>query len=336
MKRPIGLILSAALLSLAALFFVVTAVFMVFAGIFVDHHPFIAATPTVTPHFYIYLMLAVAVFYAALATWATLTVIGILRLRSWARYSILIIGGLTALFSLIGGIGTVASRAMLPNLSAQQLNADPRIFSLVSFIIIAFYLTVAAVGVWWLVYFNLRPIRELFSIAKFQIPLSAGTVVTPDPVPTPIKIIAGFLLVGAVFCLLCIFLPFPAFFLGFILPPTVAHVLYLAFAALAAFAGYGLLHLKEPARLLTMAFLLLGFCNVAMAALPWYQSKLHTYTTQILHSIPLMPGQPAPPTAYSSILFLLSAFIGLVVYSVFFWFLHRHRAAFKPPPLLEA
>jgi hypothetical protein len=124
--------------------------------------------------------------------------------------------------------------------------------------------------------------------------------------------------------------------LGFILPPTIAHVLYLAFAALAAFAGYGLLHLKEPARLLTMAFLLLDFCNVAMTALPWYQSKLQTYTTQILHSIPLMPGQPTPPTAYSSTLFLLSAFIGLVVYSVVFWFLHRHRAAFKPPPLLEA
>src|ERR1700730_5772410 len=147
MKRPIGLILSAALLSLAALFFVVTAVFMVFAGIFADYHPFIAATPTVTPHFFIYLMLAVAVFYATLAIWATLTVIGILRLRSWARYSILIIGGLTAVFSLFSGMVTVLSRPMFQSLSVQQLNADPRIFSLVSFIIITFYLMVAAVGV---------------------------------------------------------------------------------------------------------------------------------------------------------------------------------------------
>jgi hypothetical protein len=41
------------------------------------------------------------VFYAILATWAILTVIGILRLRPWARYSILIIGGGLA------GIGTL-------------------------------------------------------------------------------------------------------------------------------------------------------------------------------------------------------------------------------------
>jgi hypothetical protein len=336
MKRPIGLILSAAFLSLAALFFVITSAFMVFAGIFADHHPFIATTPTVTPHFYIYLMLAVAVFYATLATWATLTVIGILRLRSWARYSILIIGGLIAVFSVVAGIGTIASRTMLPNLSAQQLSADPRISSLVSFVIIAFYLMVAAVGVWWLVYFNLKPIRELFSIARFQIPPSINTVATPDHVPTPIKIVAGFLFFGAISCLLCIFLPFPAFFLGFILPPTAAHILYVAFAALASFAGYGLLRLKESARLLTLAFLILGFCNVAIAALPWYRSRLNAYTVQIMQSMPLTPNQSPPPVAYSSTLLLFSAFTGLILYGVVFWLLHRHRAAFKPPPLLEA
>src|SRR6266576_671567 len=99
MKRPVGLILSAIMLSLAAFFFILTAAFMVFVGIFANHQPMIAATPTVTPHFFIYLMLAVAMFYAALATWATLTVIGILRLRSWARYSILIISGGVTVFS---------------------------------------------------------------------------------------------------------------------------------------------------------------------------------------------------------------------------------------------
>ena len=114
MKRPIGLILSAIVLSLAALFFILTAAFMVFVGIFADHHPNIATTPALTPHFFIYLMLAVAMFYAALATWATLTVIGILRLRSGARYSILIIGGIIAVFSLFAGIGTVVSRTLAP------------------------------------------------------------------------------------------------------------------------------------------------------------------------------------------------------------------------------
>ncbi len=339
MKRPIGLILSAIVLSLAALFFILTAAFMVFVGIFADHRPNIATTPFTTQHFFLYLMLAVALFYVALATWAILTIIGILRLRSWARYSILIIGGGITILSLFAAMGTLVSRTILPNLAAQQPNVDRHIFSIVSFVIVAFYLIVAAVGVWWLIYFNLRSIRELFSIAKFRIPSPIDTLVTPDPVPPAIKIVAGFLLLGAVFCLLCIFLPFPAFFLGFILPPKVSHILYVAFTALASFAGYGLLRLKESARLLTIAFLLLGFCNLAMLALPWYQSRLNTYTAQIMQSIPLMQGQFPPPVAYSSALLLFSCTFGLIVYGFVFWLLHRHRAAFQTPapsePMLE-
>jgi hypothetical protein len=252
---------------------------MVMAGIFADkNHPFIASAPAATPHFFLYLMLAVAVFYAMLAAWATLTVIGILRLRSWARYSILIIGGGLAVLGLFAAVGTLVSHTMLPNLSAQQPNADPRILFAVFFVLTAFYLFVSAIGVWWLIYFNLRAIRDLFSGTRFQIPSSTGIPASPNPVPTPIKIIAVFLFIGSACCLLCLFLPFPAFFLGFILPLTATQVLYLALAALAAFAGYGLLRLKESARLLTMASLILGFCNVAMAALPWYQSRFQTYT----------------------------------------------------------
>jgi hypothetical protein len=324
------------MLSLAALLFILTTVLMVFAGIFADHHPFIAATPATTPHFFLYLMLAVAVFYVTLAAWATVTVVGILRLRSWARYSILIIGGGIAVLGLFGGMGTLLSRAMLPTLSVQQPSADPRILSGVFFAGTAFYLLVCAIGVWWLIYFNLRSIRELFSIAELQIPSPDGTLVRPDPVPTPIKIIAGFLFFGAICCLLCVFLPFPAFLLGFILPLTATHILYVAFAALGALAGYGLLRLKESARLLTMGFLILGFCNVAMAALPWYQSRFRTYTVHIIHSMPSLPGQPQPPLTYSSMPLLFSAFIGLILYGFVFWFLHRHRAAFKAPPPLEA
>jgi hypothetical protein len=333
MKRPIGLILSAIVLSLAAFLFILTTVLMAFAGIFADHHPFIAATPATTTHFFLYLMLAVAVFYVTLATWATVTVVGILRLRSWARYSILIIGGGVTVLGFLGGMSALLSRAMLPTLSAQPSNADPRILSGVFFAGTAFYLLVSAIGIWWLIYFNLRSIRELFSIAELQIPSSTGILSSPDPIPTPIKIVAGFLLLGAVCCLLCVFLPFPAFLFGFTLPSAAAHILYVAFAVLAAFAGYGLLRLKESARLLSMAFLIFGFCNVAMAALPWYQSRFRTYTAQIIHSMPLMPGQPQPPLTYSSMPLLFSAFIGLILYGFVFWLLHRHRAAFKTPPL---
>src|ERR1700758_3767422 len=102
MRRPIGLILSAIALRVAALFLLLMTVVTAFAGSFAERQSPIAASP----HLIIYLGLAFSLFYAALAVWAILTVIGILRLRSWARYSILIIGGGLAVIGVLGALGT--------------------------------------------------------------------------------------------------------------------------------------------------------------------------------------------------------------------------------------
>jgi hypothetical protein len=76
-------------LSLIALFLLLLAAPMIFAGLSLPQ-----SAPTVMPpHFVLYLILALSVIYLALAAWAVLTVIGIVRLRSWSRYSILIISG---------------------------------------------------------------------------------------------------------------------------------------------------------------------------------------------------------------------------------------------------
>lgn len=111
MKRPIGLILSGIVLSVAAFLLTLITGLSVLAGRFADHNSAIGTTPATTPHFFIYLMLTVAVFYAALATWATLTIIGILRLRPRARYSILIIRRGLAVLALLAGMGTLVSLA---------------------------------------------------------------------------------------------------------------------------------------------------------------------------------------------------------------------------------
>jgi hypothetical protein len=248
MKRPVGLILSAIGLSLAAFFLLLTTALMIFAGINARNQPSISATP----HFVMYLMLAVSVFYALLTVWAILTVIGILRLRSWGRYSILIIGGGLSVLGLLAALFTLLGRTMF---SAQPTRPplDPHMMSAVFLLLTVFYLFIAAVGVWWLVYFNLRPIRDLFTNSSLLTEPSASS--SPfSRTPTAIKIISGFLLLGSACCLLCIFLPFPTFFLGFIFPPPWAHIIYICFAIISAFAGYGLLHLKESARLLTIGF----------------------------------------------------------------------------------
>jgi hypothetical protein len=333
MNRPVGLILSAIVLSLAALFLLLLTALTAFASIFAQHQPSIVATP----HFALYLMLAVSAFYAVLAVWAIFTVIGILRLRFWGRYSILVIGaGLAVIGVLAAAFSLLFSRTMLPALQAQQPAVDPHIFSIIFMVMAAIYLLVAAVGIWWLIYFNLRSIREIFSTPVMLVSSSANAGGSFSRTPTAIRIIGGFLLFSALCCLLCAFLPFPAFLLGFILPPSATHVLYVCFAAVTAFAGYGLLRLKESARLLTIGFLILGCCNIVLAILPWYQAQLRLYLRQLTAAMPTMPGQPRIFFDYTVTLILISCIWGLIVYGLVFWLLHRHRAAFKTPPLLEA
>jgi hypothetical protein len=133
-------------------------------------------------------------------------------------------------------------------------------------------------------------------------------------------------------------LPFPAFLFGFILPPAATHVLYLCFAVITAFAGYGLLLLKESARLLTIAILILGCCNILLATLPWYRTQFCLYMAQLTASMPMQLNQSQLFFSYTVALTLISGIVGLIVYGIVFWLLRRHRAAFQtpPPPPLEA
>jgi hypothetical protein len=335
MKRPAGLILSAIVLSLTALFLLLITALTAFVGIFAGHQPSIAGAP----HFLTYFMLAISVFYAAVAVWAILTVIGILRLRSWARYSILVIGGGLAAIGVFALFGTLLSRTMLLTLQAPQPAVDPRIMSVIFMVMAVIYLLITAIGVWWLTYFNLRAVRDIFSNSAMLSTNSSVGDGSFSGTPTAIKFIGGFLLFSTFTCLIGAFLPFPIFLLGFILPMPATHLTYICFAALAGWMGYGLLRLKESARLLTIGFLIFGCCNIVLAALPWYQGQFRLYMTQLIDKMPAIPGQPPVSLAYSGTLILISCIWCLVVYGIVFWLLHRHRAAFvspAPPPMLEA
>ncbi|MBB5316752.1 hypothetical protein [Tunturibacter empetritectus] len=335
MKRPIGLIFSAVVLSLAALFLLLISSLMAFAGISAGHQPTVPATP----HFVTYLMIAISGFYIALAIWAILTVIGILRLRSWARYSILIIGGGLAFISILAVFGLLLSRTMLPTLQTQQPAADPRITFIVFLVMGAINLLVAAVGIWWLIYFNRRAVRELFQnpVLASEHPGTAGSAVKSAPLA--ITLLACFFLFGAVCCIPLLFLPLPAFLLGFILPIPLARAFYLVCVIFISVIGYGLIKLREPARIAAIAFLILGICNAALTFLPWYQAQFRQYTANFISMIPTMPGQPTPSYFYSSTMIISSGMVGLIINLFLIWLLQRHRAAFRVPPpetMLEA
>src|ERR1035441_10561836 len=110
MKRPVPVILSAIFLGLLAALQLLFTVLMVVAGvIFLSKKlPTLPPMPY-PPSFLPIMMFAFSLLCAALAVCSIVTLIGLVRLRSCARYSILVIAGCITFF---GGILTLTTLAM--------------------------------------------------------------------------------------------------------------------------------------------------------------------------------------------------------------------------------
>jgi hypothetical protein len=108
----------------------------------------------------------IALVELAAAVWGGATVAGLLKMKPWARVSIMVLGGCVAAFSLLGALGMAAVPAILkatPN--AMPPNANPAQLHVVFMAMTAFCLLVAGVGIWWLVYFALRSTGNAFELA---------------------------------------------------------------------------------------------------------------------------------------------------------------------------
>jgi len=283
------------------------------------------------------LMFGTSVILAAFAVWFILTLIGLIRLRFWARYSVLAIAGLLA---GLGGISMLTSFAipfLMPTLpvAANQPAADPGMMRIIFFATGAFYGLVTAAGVALLVYFNLAKTRALFLLSA---PLAVGppNTSTGRARPTAVTVISWIFLISGPCCLIYTFLPFPAFLFGFILYGFAAHCMYLLFGVGAFAIGYGLYRLREEARI--AVFVMFVLCPIQLVVLltPWGAHQFRIYMDAI--NAAMYAGRQAPPNPFGSsavIVFFLA--IATVLYGFVLWLLHRHRVAFTPalppPPL---
>ena len=126
-------------------------------------------------------------------------------------------------------------------------------------------------------------------------------------------------------------LPFPAFLYGFILTGPIVKVLYIVLGLLTAAIGIGLLRLDNRARLAIYGLIALGAVNLCLLATPWYRTNFRTYNQQLTESFRPAWLPPTPPIVFSGAMFAFSAVVGLAIYAVILWLLHRHRAAFTQP-----
>ena len=266
MKRPAGLIASTVVLALVSLLQVAMALLMAAAAEFSPKAalsaragaPAVSPPPAWLPIF----MYGLAVLFLGLAIWGIATAVGLHRLRNWARLSVLVIGGGMAVIGFFSALAMLAVMFMpLPAsaaMGANQAHATQIMVRAVLAFIALFYAGVLAVGIWWLVYFNRRNVRALFINAQGELEESRR--------PLLVSLFAVLLFVGAPFCAVMAFLPFPSLMFGLVLEGWEKTLFFLLYAAISACTGIGLWHLKEWGRRLALALMAVGVINCSIYA----------------------------------------------------------------------
>ena len=243
---------------------------------------------------------------AALGALGITTGVGVLRLRRWARVSMLVFAGITAVFSLI----SILVMLVVP------LPSQPGVSPLtIRGVVIAFYTLPVVIGVWWLVQFNRPSAKAAFA---------NGAQAAPSLRPLSVSIIAWWMLVGGVSTFIPALIAMPTFLFGVIMTGWSARLVYAVFAAVGTYLGWGLLKLDERARRVAIGWL--GFSAAhTLHAMLFARDKLRELQG-------MFESSGAPPTA--PLPDMMSFTLGImttavVLMSVAILFLVREKGAFQ-------
>jgi hypothetical protein len=160
---PVGVVIAAMVLGLMALVGLLVAACSAFA-MFMTHSALIPHIPSVR-------MVAggVDALILALVILAACTIVGLFRLKIWARYSIVLLGLLDFLAFALMTAGVLIARVKSgmatlaipyhPNLTLGEIMLG----------LAASYAVLALIGLWWVVYFNLTEVRMIFADAEARL-----------------------------------------------------------------------------------------------------------------------------------------------------------------------
>ena len=162
-RKPVGINLAAIVLAL------MTAVGALFAAgsiaaLFFTRHPIIPPIPAVK-----LFVIAFDILMLILLLWGIWTVVGLLKLRPWARFSILALGALDLFFFGVQSVGLLVLRTRAD--FSMMMPSGPGAINVSAILaeIAALDALLALIGVWWLVYFSLSHVRLAFGNAPRQV-----------------------------------------------------------------------------------------------------------------------------------------------------------------------
>jgi hypothetical protein len=264
----------------------------------------------------------------AFVAWGIASGIGLIRLRQWARMSMLVFSGIMIVFCLIPMV--IIPFVPLP----PQSDTLPSNFGLVFRIgVVAFYGLFVALGAFWLYFFNKRSVKDQFKGISVQEGLAAGS--RPER-PLAIVILAWLFIIGGCFTPFALFMRAPAFFFSFAVPGRWGGLVFIAFAALSLATGIGLLRFRSWAWMLAVSLQSIGLLNsLSIILIPGAFARFEG----LLQSQRAAMGLPDAPTV---IFPELAMWIGLgigalfagAILAILFWY--KRAFSDTPPTRAEA
>lgn len=163
MKRPAGVTASSVILAILSLLQLVFGLLMALAGT-LSHDK--GSPAAALPGWISIIMYEIGGLFLIFAVWGIATAIGLSRLRRWARFSTIIIGGLMAVFGLLmvlGGLIVFVTPQLSASAATPHLQSAQLMVRVVLGVMELIYAAIAGVGVWWVIYFNRKHVRESFA-----------------------------------------------------------------------------------------------------------------------------------------------------------------------------
>jgi len=195
---PSSSVVAAAIVGILASLFAILIAVAAIAGM--NMMPPANGSPAIPP-FAKPIAIAMMGLFAGLAIFGIFSSVGVLRLKKWARVSMLIWGGVMVAFC---GLALLfAAFGSLPEAPADS----PMTFPFLRLLLIFMYGIPFLIGVWWLWLFNQHHIKEQFlavAPSDRQLPAPAQ-----PRCPLPLAILAGFSIFSAGFSLLLPLTNFP-------------------------------------------------------------------------------------------------------------------------------
>jgi hypothetical protein len=269
-------------------------------------------------------------FYLALGGCGFATALGILKLRPWSRISMIIFGGFTVVSCVVTGLFMF----FIPMPAVPNSNLTASDWFNVRVVMGAIFGIPAAIGVWWLVFFNLKSTREQFvtwdsSVAPIQQPVAGaagiplGAPVARPTRPVSITVVACLYLLGALSLPYALTGQHPTAFFGRLIWGRGAVAMVLLTFALTLYAGIGLLRLRPEARIIGICLTIYGILNSLLFVLmPGADGRFGA-----------MIGSIQVPSVFPMNTFLsimkFSMLGGAAVSIVILWILFANKSAFQ-------